>query len=384
MTTRPGKWTERLIALTGALALVSTPTSAAADDYAMEMEGAATSMLLDAAVAGDRLVVVGERGHILYSEDEGQSWIQAKVPTSQMLTRTFFINDDMGWVVGHDGNVLLTEDGGVSWQVQRPGLSAQAQVNEQRAGRARENVATLEQQASAAEGDEKDDLDMALDDARWALDHALENLDAPVYAPPLMSVWFADEQIGWASGAYGSLLHTSNGGRSWQDWAHQLDNPEELHLNGVAGSADGSQLYIASEWGNVFRSLNYGQTWDVLETGYEGSFFGIVINPATGSVFAYGLLGTIYRSTDQGETWEPLESKARASLYGGHGAADGTLVFVGQGGTAVRSSDDGASFSALPQPSRRGLHGVDRLKDGRYVVAGEGGGALLVTDEGAR
>jgi photosystem II stability/assembly factor-like uncharacterized protein len=384
MTIRPGSWADRLLALLGAAALVAAPAFAATDDYAMQMEGAASSLLLDAAVAGERLVVVGERGHILYSEDYGASWVQARVPTSQMLTRVFFIDDDMGWTVGHDGNVLLSEDGGVNWQVQRAGLSAQAQVNEQRAGRAREQVAALEQQLKNAGDDNRETVETALDDARWVLDTALENLDGPLYAPPLMSVWFADEQIGWASGAYGSLLQTSNGGRQWQDRAHVLDNPEELHLNGIAGSADGSQLYIASEWGNVFRSLNHGQTWETVATGYEGSFFGIVVNPATGSVFAYGLLGTVYRSTDQGATWEPLASKASASLYGGHGAADGTLVFVGQGGTAVRSGDDGDTFTVLPQPSRRGLHGVDRLDDGRYLVAGEGGGALLVTDEGAQ
>ncbi|RLQ21356.1 photosystem I reaction center subunit IV [Seongchinamella sediminis] len=384
MIIRPGKWAGSLLALTGALALVNAGALATTDEYAMEMEGAASSLLLDAAVAGDRLVVVGERGHILYSEDDAATWVQARVPTSQMLTRVYFVNDDMGWAVGHDGNVLLSEDGGVNWQVQRPGLIDQAQINEQRAGRAREAVTELEQQWSNAEGDEKEDLATALDDARWVMDNALEKLDARVYAPPLMSVWFLDEQIGWASGGYGSLLHTTNGGRQWQDWAHELDNSEELHLNGIAGSADGSQLYIVSEWGKVFRSLNHGQTWESVETGYDGSFFGVLINPASGSVFAYGLLGTIYRSTDQGESWEPLQSKARASLYGGHGAADGTLVFVGQGGTAVRSRDDGDSFTVLPQPTRRGLYGVERLPDGRYLVAGEGGGSLLVTDEGAQ
>ena len=33
--------------------------------------------MVDIAAAGDRLVAVGERGHILYSDDDGKSWTTA-------------------------------------------------------------------------------------------------------------------------------------------------------------------------------------------------------------------------------------------------------------------------------------------------------------------
>lgn len=74
--------------MAAALCLLSHPAWSA-PDYAMQMDKAATSMLLDIAKAGDRLVAVGERGHILYSDDKGESWVQAAVPTSVMLTRVF-------------------------------------------------------------------------------------------------------------------------------------------------------------------------------------------------------------------------------------------------------------------------------------------------------
>ena len=41
-----------------------------------------SSLLLDLALAGNRLVAVGERGHVLLSDDRGATWRQAKsVPT---------------------------------------------------------------------------------------------------------------------------------------------------------------------------------------------------------------------------------------------------------------------------------------------------------------
>jgi photosystem II stability/assembly factor-like uncharacterized protein len=376
MIKHPTRWLGRALLCAGAISMLSLPAWSGGTDYAMMMPKASTSLLLDIASAGGRLVAVGERGHILYSQDQGESWVQATVPTSVMLTRVFFVSDSLGWAVGHDGNILVSRDGGVNWELQRDGLTDQARINAERAGRARESVDALREQLSTVAEQDKADLLLELDEAESVLDSAREAMDEPVYAPPLMDIWFADDQSGWASGGYGTLLHTSNSGRHWDDWSHKLDNPDELHLNGVMGGP-GNTLFLASEWGYIFRSATGGQTWELVESGYEGSFFGLLVNPATGSVFAYGLLGTIYRSTDLGESWEELRSMARASLFGGHAAAGGTLIFVGQGGTAVRSQDDGASFTPLIQSSRRGLHGVALLGDGRYVVTGDGGSAVM-------
>ena len=360
------------------LPLLSSAALSVTSNYAMIMPRAAQSLLLDVALAGSRLVAVGERGHILYSQDNGESWVQARVPTDVMLTRVFFISPDTGWAVGHDGNILLTNDGGVHWELQRDGVSDQALINEQRAGRAKQYVSMLKQQLTTVETEaQKEDLLLQLEEAEYTLDSARAVLDDVVYAPPLMDIWFADEQRGWASGAYGTLLYTTNGGRLWLDGSDKVDNPDQLHLNGVVGTAD-CTLLLASEWGTVFRSNTCGESWEPLATGYEGSYFGVLVNPQTNSIFAYGLRGTVYRSTDSGDSWSELHSKARASLFGGEASADGSLIFVGSGGTVTLSIDDGDSFIAMPQAWRTGVYGIARMADGRYMLSGEGGSRLLV------
>lgn len=368
----------RLLSVLAAIVTCFTlvlPLKAYAVDYAMQLPGAQHSLLLDIAAAGERLVAVGERGHILVSDDAGVSWRQVEVPTTAMLTRVSFVDEDRGWAVGHDGNILHSHDGGLSWSLQRDGIAEQVPLNEARTGRALARVEALEAELAAAVETEQEDLELALEDARWALEQARDVMDAPVYAPPLMDVWFASDQQGWASGAYGTLLHTANGGRQWTDWSHKVDNPEELHLNGVVGDGRGT-LYLASEWGAVFVSTSAGEAWEELATGYEGSFFGIIANPETGTVLPYGLLGTIYRSTDQGQTWQATDSGVSASLFGAD-YSDGALIFVGQGGTATVSHDDGASFQAMIQTRRDGLYGVVAAGAGRYVAAGQGGSRLL-------
>ena len=350
-------------------------TIAAGVDYSMTMKNVASSTLLDIARAGQRLVAVGERGHILYSEDGGKQWVQAQVPTTAMLTRVFFIDEQTGWAVGHDGNVLTTSDGGVSWMLQRDGVAEQAGINEQRAGRALREVESLRSQLATAPDDQRSQLEDALAEAEWAVENAHEVMEQAVYAPPLMDVWFSSPEQGWAAGAYGVLLYTGNGGRNWADWSHKVDNPEELHLNGVVGDKRG-KLYLASEWGAIFVSANGGESWEPVESGYDGSFFGLALSPKSGSVFAHGLLGTVYRSNDQGGTWEAQQSGVTASLFGAEASGD-TLIFVGQGGTATVTRDDGRTFTPLIQSQRDGLFGVVSLGDGTFIATGEGGSRII-------
>ncbi|MEH6593464.1 MAG: YCF48-related protein, partial [Halioglobus sp.] len=304
----------------------------------MQTERAAGSLLLDIAVAGSRLVAVGERGHILYSEDEGGSWTQSQVPTSVMLTRVFFISPSLGWAVGHDGNVVVSGDGGISWTLQRDGVAEQARINRDRALRAEQSLASLRDRLRSGEDIDRQALALALEEAEYQLDEAKLSLAQPVFPPPLMDIWFVDEHWGWISGAYGTLLHTVNGGRDWQDWSHKVGDPDQLHFNGVVGAADGS-LYLASEWGTIFRSSTDGKSWEAIASGYEGSFFGLVENSRSGSLFAYGLRGTVYRSTDKGVHWRELDSGVTASLFGACAVDDGRLMFVGAGGMVTVTED---------------------------------------------
>src|SRR5210317_1904685 len=121
---RPARWQPAAALLLGLPA-----QGTAAPEYAPIMPLASQSLLLDITHAGERIVTVGERGHILYSDDRGNSWRQAQVPTSQMLTAVHFYNSQRGWAVGHDGLILVSDDGGKQWRIQRDGIAAQHQDN---------------------------------------------------------------------------------------------------------------------------------------------------------------------------------------------------------------------------------------------------------------
>jgi len=296
--------------------------------YAIESQKVASTLLLDIAHAGKRLVAVGDRGHILYSDDGGSSWTQARVPTRQLLTAVYFADDKHGWAVGHDALILGTADGGQTWTQQ------------------------------------------------------YENREGEV---PLLDVWFENSQHGFATGAYGVLLETTDG-QNWEDVAERLDNEDGSHLNAIA-EIPGSGLFIVGEMGGMFRSADMGETWERVESPYQGSFFGVVGSGEPGGVVAFGLRGNLFRSTDFGDSWQAIEllddgDAVESGLADGNLLADGRIVVVGHGGTVLSSEDNGRSFKLFSRPDRRSLSGVVGNPDGNLVLVGQSG-VRVVSPTGA-
>ena len=349
------------------------PVSAAAQqvDDATVMPLAARSLLLDIAAAGERLVSVGERGHVLLSDDGGASWQQARVPTRQMLTAVHFVSPQQGWAVGHDGLVLVTEDAGENWTIQRDGVAAQLARNRTNRDDARARVDALQRALEDGAAPERDELEAQLEDARFDLEDAEQALRDPVFASPLMDVWFQDPRRGWAVGAFGTLLATGDGGEHWSSRPDLVDNPEELHLNAVTGNGSG-RLLIAGESGLMYRSFDAGVNWETLEPVYEGSWFGALYSGLRDTLLVFGLRGNLYRSGDFGDSWEAVPWGGDVTLAGGTASRSGGIALAGGVGNVLVSRDGGISFTAAVMPQRVGLSSA-LVRDGRLTVVGQGG-----------
>lgn len=352
-----------------AIALASG--SAAADTYAPIMPLAAKSLLLDISVAGDRVVVAGERGHILYSDDNGNSWQQARVATTQMLTGIHFVDEQRGWAVGHDGLIMVSDDRGENWRIQRDGIAAQQQINLEMRELAHQQISDLEQRLEKTDEETRPDLAMALEEAVMDLEDADLALAEAVFTSPLLDVWFQDDKRGWAVGAFGALVTTTDAGQHWSSQPELVNNPDEFHLNTITG--DGKhRVFIAGEGGLMYRSVDGGQSWESLEPFYDGSWFGAVYNPQHDTLLVFGLRGNLYRSTDFGDSWEPVAGDNNMTLAGGNASPNGEIVLAGSVGTVLRSKDGGKSFQRSMLEDRLSLaSGMSR--DGQLILIGQGG-----------
>jgi photosystem II stability/assembly factor-like uncharacterized protein len=298
-----------------ALALAASHPLAAAE-LSEPAPLAVHSLLLDAARAGTRLVAVGDRGHVLLSDDEGRSWRQVIVPTRAMLTGVSFGDANHGWAVGHDGVILATSDAGETW-------------TRQDAGTELETV--------------------------W------------------LDVRFRDARSGLAVGAYGRCALTDDGGRTWQPAAAP---PDELHLNHIAPAA-GNLLYVAGEAGMLLATTDAAQDWRQIEVPYDGSLYGTL--PLDGqSLLIFGLRGRIFASEDDGRTWTARETQVPVLITAAFRLRSGVIVLAGLGGNFHLSRDGGRSFGHWqPVEYTGGVSALLEATDGALVVVGERGAARL-------
>jgi len=362
---------------------------------AVQSEEASKALLLDVARSGEgTFVAVGEYGVVIVSEDGGETWSQATVPASVMLTAVHFPTPEQGWAVGHDGLILHSADGGHSWQKQLDGH----QLNEQIIPVAERIVdryrALVEELQAAEEVDEYavEDAEFMLEEAEFMLEGATDDVDAgPVR--PLLDVWFRSGREGFVAGSYGMLLHTTDGGETWTLVSDGVGSAQAFHLNQIVPAPDGA-LFIAGEAGNVVRSFDGGQTWDILRPGYEGSFYGIVVVPEGSGryeLLAYGLRGNLFSSRDRGESWSSLDSGTTITLTTGMLLRDGTVVLAGQGGLILTRAPGQRDFIIAKNPDRRVISGIEQKSDGNLLLVGLGGvrlaqpsGAPIATANGTQ
>jgi photosystem II stability/assembly factor-like uncharacterized protein len=294
----------------------------------------AQRLLTAVAFAGPRIVAAGQRGHVVFSDDQGKSWTQAEVPVSSDLTGLSFPTAQRGWAVGHDGIVLATADGGRTWQRQLDGRS----------------ISALLAAAAGAPG-----VDEAVKQQLAFLQQKGPDL-------PLLDVWFDDEKSGFAIGAFNLVLRTFDGGATWAPWVDRTDNPKGLHLYSIRRAA--GALWIAGEQGLVLQLDPAAQRFVARATPYQGSYFGVTGDDKV--VVVFGLRGNVFESSDAGASWRKVETGLEVALTGGARAGEHGLVLASAAGQILASADGGATFA--PRPAAKPMPTFAVASDGATLV----------------
>jgi photosystem II stability/assembly factor-like uncharacterized protein len=292
--------------------------SAQADEieYATPSRLTTKSLLLDATRAGDRMVAVGHWGHIILSDDNGETWRQAKVvPTRKNLTSVSFVDAQKGWATGHDQVILHTSDGGENWELQYQDIEAEV---------------------------------------------------------PLLSIWFQNAQHGIACGGFGTIVETKDGGQTWR--SRGIDHTgDEVHLNEIFPGPEGT-IFIGAEMGLAYRSRDEGTSWTRLDPAYEGSFWG-GLTQSDGAILLFGMRGHIFRSPDLGESWVEIQTTSddNQSFSGGIQLRNGNIVLGGLGGSIAFGRENSSEFEAMNLEHRRGISAVAQAANGSVFLFGEFG-----------
>ena len=188
---------------------------------------------------------------------------------------------------------------------------------------------------------------------------------APADERPLLDVLFKNSLEGLAVGAYGLILETSDGGQNWNEVFFE---PTDLAPDDDIDTGDDDAGEDEGDW------------WDVEEAG--GDYHLNDLLAIDGALYMAAEAGHLYRSDDGGVTWLTLPSDYDGSFFGLIEAGDGRLIAVGLRGNVFYSDDRGETWRPSAVPVATTLNSGLRLFDGTIVVAGGAGTLLISHDNG--
>ena len=278
---------------------------------------AAEALILNAVFHKDMVIAVGDRGHILRSNDQGQSWAQSPSPVSIPLTSLATADQGRLIAAGHDAVIMISDDDGASWELV---------------------------------------------------------FREPELEQPILNLFFITPTHGLALGAYGLVLETRDGGTSWEERT-LFDG--DSHLYASATLADGT-LLIAGEFGTLLRSRDAGESWEELDSPYGGTFFGLTAPVNADSdepILVFGLQGNVFASSDQGDSWTAIETGVTNGLYRAMRDRTGQPILLGHGGMILidRDASSGFDWDAVIRPARKPLAGGLHLGGDQFLIYGETG-----------
>ncbi len=310
---------------------------------------------------GTRVYTVGQFG-ILRRTDDGTAaapvWVDKHGTETTRLIDGDFIDGSTGWVTGQTGRVHKTTDGGLTFtEVFNPSLMSFYNHGLDFADANRgivvgNPVGTVPFIAYTHQGGD--------DQSEWTQVGSGALPDFGGSPPFLFDVHFFDANLAWAVGSNGWVLHSDDGGVTWDD-ADPNGDLGTLKMNAVSFLTPTIGVVVGTG-GRCFATLG-NDLWfelDVNLTGgadYTGELLGVEARlPSTvvavgedGYVFAYvaatGTLEQVYQST----TGFNLESVAlhptQLQVYAG--AADGGFVWYDGSGWSEPNSEMSYRMSAI-------------------------------------
>jgi photosystem II stability/assembly factor-like uncharacterized protein len=211
----------------------------------------------------------------------------------------------------------------------------------------------------------------------------------------LHSVFFLDQNRGWAVGSKGTLLRTLDGGNTWQQRAASTEDVvRDIFFtdeqNGwMVCEVNAYQLKTKEDpRAYLMKTTDGGEHWKRIEIkGFDVDAILVrAVFNRNGRGWTFGEAGSIYATHDAGDTWTKLRSPTRRLLLGGMFVDDDRGWLVGAGATIIQTSDGGDTWyqSTLPQVEKSVRFTATSFVDNRKGWAVGSGGSVYHTANGGR
>jgi photosystem II stability/assembly factor-like uncharacterized protein len=300
------------------------------------------------ALSPERALVIGYRGKVLETSDNGRTWNVIQTPTDRALYSIRFADQQNGWICGQAGLMLNTKDGGKTWTEQRTNTDQYLFA-----------VYPVSATHVYAVGDKSTLVETTDGGANWrprkiaqSTEDLSDDIALAVQDPIFYDIEFADEQHGWIVGEFGTIRHTADGGKTW------VEQQKSLLGGGIVDMFDLPTLF--------------------------GVHF---VNNQEG--VAAGLEGKIAHTQDGGNRWTfdtvDEEVPLQDPLYAPFLFPDGKGWAVGSGGEVVTREPGDSAWKRAKLGMRlfTWLRGVDFFDQNNGWIVG-GFGTILKTKDGGK
>ena len=199
----------------------------------------------------------------------------------------------------------------------------------------------------------------------------------------LNDILFVDSLSGWIAGEDGILMHTTNGGVTWNNQITAFYYKSIKSIDFISKTTG----WAVGLWGRLYKTTNKGQNWLLKNSNTDKWLFdvdfisetnGIVVG---GSAYGYDP-GIILKTTDGGETWTNQLSSAK-HLYSVDFVSDSIVFAVGDEGEIWKSIDGGSEWFLVPSNTTDNLRSVYFINDNiGWIIEAEYTDNLLRTTDG--
>ena len=174
---------------------------------------------------------------------------------------------------------------------------------------------------------------------RWLLKPWEQNtaLRPAVTSANLNAITLVSPQAGWAVGYNGTILHTTDGGTSWQPQTSGTTTA----LNSVAFVSPQAG-WAVGYYGTILHTADGGTSWQPQTSGTQQILYSVAfVSPQAGWAVSWG---TILHTSDGGTSWQPQTSGTQQTLYSVAFASSQEGWAVGYDGTILHTEDEGLTW----------------------------------------
>ena len=194
----------------------------------------------------------------------------------------------------------------------------------------------------------------------------------------LNGVWNISADTVIAVGDFGTVLKSTNGGRTWQVTPNAAGAIEVLYAVQFISSSTG---WSVGETGRILKTTDAGATWFQQNSGTYRDLYSVsFVSPMVG--WAAGSLGAILSTTDGGITWISQTSGTSSSFYAAYFQNSTTGFVGGTNGTVLGTTNGGNSWVVKNSGTTQNIYSIQFVNSSVGYVAGSFGLISKTTNGG--